>query len=123
MVKKIISLVMIALLGACASIVNGTSDQITVNSLEKDTTIYIDGVPRGKDVATADVKRGKKHALRATKEGCADHHSETVEKFDSTTLLGIAIDFGIISIPVDLISGAAWKTEPNTYTVTPICKS
>jgi len=122
MVKRFIAVVVVLALGACASIIHGTSDQITVNSLEKNTTIYIDGLPRGKDLASADIKRGNTHALRAVKEGCQDNNAQTVEKFDTTSLLGILIDLGIISIPIDLMSGAAWKAEPRIYTVTPICK-
>jgi hypothetical protein len=123
--KKIVSsiaVISIMTLTSCANIIHGTSDQITLNSLEKDTTIYVDGTPRGRDNATVDVKRGNKHTIRATKKGCQDISAETVEKFDATSLLGILIDFGIITIPIDLISGAAWKTEPTTYTISPICK-
>jgi hypothetical protein len=59
--------------------------------------------------------------LRAEKEGCESTTSTTTESFDPTSLLGIFIDFGLISIPVDMISGAAWKIEPTTYTLTPVC--
>jgi len=115
-------LVLVALmlgLGSCASIIHGTHDTITVNSLERGTTIYIDGVERGIDTATADVQRGKPHAIMVEKEGFQPVTIQTTEEFDSTTLLGVFIDFGIITIPVDLISGAAWKQSPTTYTITP----
>ncbi len=106
----------------CASTIKGTQDTITVNSLEKGTLIYVDGVKRGFDDAIAQVKRGDTHTIKVTKKGCEDLVVQTGESFDPTTLLGILIDFGIITIPVDLISGAAWKTEPTIYTVTPICQ-
>jgi len=105
----------------CASILRGTSDTITINSLEPGTIIAVDGIPRGRDQATAEVSRGKKHTIQATKAGCQAIVVETGKKFDATSLLGILIDWGIISIPIDLISGAAWKTHPSIYTVTPIC--
>lgn len=108
-------------LQGCASIIHGTSDTVTVNSLEKGSTIYVDGAPRGIDVAQVQVKRGNPHQLRVEKDGCQAVSAETVEKFDSVSLLGIFLDFGIITIPIDLVSGAAWKTEPNTYTVSPLC--
>ncbi len=110
----------LTLLGSCASIIHGTHDTVTVNSLEKGTTIYIDGVARGTDTATADVRRGKPHTIKVEKDGFQPVTIETTEEFDPTTLLGIFIDFGIISIPVDLISGAAWKQAPTAYTVTPL---
>ncbi|MFN4266500.1 MAG: PEGA domain-containing protein [Aquabacterium sp.] len=115
------SLVSVGLLSGCASVIRGTSDTVTVNSLEKGTTIYINGAPRGVDVAQVQVKRGNVHQIRVEKEGCQPVAETTSEKFDATSLLGILLDFGLITIPVDLISGAAWKAEPTTYTVTPIC--
>ncbi len=111
-----------ALITGCASTIKGTQDTITVNSLEKDTLIYIDGVKRGYDDAIAQVKRGETHTIKVTKAGCEDLVIHTGESFDPTTLLGILIDFGVITIPIDLISGAAWKTEPTIYTVTPVCQ-
>lgn len=113
--------VSVGLLSGCASVIRGTSDTVTVNSLEKGTTIYVNGAPRGLDVAQVQVKRGNPHQIRVEKEGCQPISETTTEKFDATSLLGIFLDFGLITIPIDLISGAAWKVEPNTYTVTPIC--
>lgn len=46
---------------------------------------------------------------------------ETSDAFDLVSLMGVLFDYGLISIPTDLISGAAWKLEPNIYTVTPVC--
>ena len=120
--KRFISLIAILVLGACASIIHGTSDQISINSLEKGTTIFVDGTPRGKDNATADVERGKVHSLRATKEGCQDVSVETGKKFDKISLLGMLIDLGIITIPLDFVFGGAMQADPKTYTVSPICK-
>ena len=112
-----------ALLSGCASVIKGQQDTITVNSLEKGSAIFIDGVQRGVDDALAQVKKGNPHTIKATKEGCQAVIIQTGESFDATSLLGILIDFGIITIPIDLISGAAWQTEPTIYTVTPICKA
>jgi hypothetical protein len=61
--------------------------------------------------------------VKVGKKGCKDTVSPVSNTFDATSLLGILIDFGLISIPVDLISGAAWKFNPKMYTVTPICES
>jgi hypothetical protein len=120
-VKKLIAALCVVQLAGCASVIKGSSDTVTVNSLEKGTTLYVDGAPRGLDAAAVSVKKGKPHTLRAEKEGCQSVTADTTESFDPTSLLGIFLDFGIITIPVDLISGAAWKIEPTTYTLTPIC--
>ena len=122
--KKVLTTALVfsvALTSGCASIIKGNSDRITVTSLEKDSVIWVDGAPRGRDAVTVDVKKGNPVSLKATKQGFQDVSIETTESFDATSLLGILIDFGIVSIPIDLISGAAWKQSPTTYTVSPIC--
>lgn len=119
---KITVLLLPALLSSgCASILHGTSDTLSVNSMEEDTIIYVDGTPRGKDTATAQLKRGDAHSITASKEGCQDVTMETTDSFDPASLLGIFWDFGIISMPIDFISGAAWKTDQQIVTLTPIC--
>ncbi len=105
----------------CSTVIKGTTDKITVNSLEPGTVIYVDGVKRGIDDALVEVERGDKHVIKVEKPGCEPLIVETNEKFDATSLLGIFLDFGIISIPVDLATGAAWKQSPSMYTVTPNC--
>jgi hypothetical protein len=92
-----------------------------VNSMEPGTRISIDGTPRGNGNAMAQLKRGEPHRITASKPGCEDAIQFTTDSFDAISLLGILFDFGIISIPTDLVSGAAWKVQPNIYTVTPVC--
>jgi hypothetical protein len=120
--KYIVTAVAIFALSGCANIIKGSNDNVSVNSLEKGTSIFVDGAARGIDNAMVNVKKGKPHSLRAEKDGCQSVSTETGESFDATSLLGILLDFGIFTIPIDLISGAAWKTDPTTYTLTPICK-
>jgi hypothetical protein len=114
--------VLLLLSTGCSSIIHGSHDTVTVNSLEKGTTIYVDNIPRGTDIVQVDMERGESHTVRASKDGCMDTVAPVTDKFDPTTLLGIFIDLGIISLPVDFISGSAWKIAPKSYTVTPICK-
>lgn len=118
---KIYYILPLILTTGCASIIHGTNDQVTANSLERNTIIYIDGAPRGKDTAQAELKRGKVHTIRAEKDGCQPVSMETSKKFDPTSLLGIFIDFGIITIPLDFAMGGAQEIDPKSYTVTPIC--
>jgi hypothetical protein len=119
--KRTILLLSPLLLSGCAGILHGTSDTVSVNSMEEDTVIYVDGTPRGKDTAIAQLERGDDHTIRVSKQGCRDVTMETTDSFDTATLLGIFLDYGIISIPTDLISGAAWKTDQSVVTLTPIC--
>jgi hypothetical protein len=121
MKRTILLLPALLLSSGCAGILHGTSDTVSVNSMEEDTVIYVDGTPRGKDTAIAQLERGDDHTIRVSKQGCRDVMMETTDSFDTASLLGIFLDWGIISIPIDLVSGAAWKTDQSVVTLTPIC--
>ena len=109
-----------ALTSGCASIVNGTNDSVTI-SAPADTAVYIDGQKTGTGDVTASLKRGKTYIVSAQKEGCRSANVETSTSFDKTSLLGILIDFGIISIPLDFIIGGAREIDPKIYSVEADC--
>jgi hypothetical protein len=106
--------------GSCASIISGSHDTISVTSTEKGTAIYVDGVLRGTDSVQAEVKRGSRHTIRGEKEGCQTVTFETSESWDATSLLGVLIDFGIVTVPLDFLIVGCWKTSPTLYTVSPV---
>lgn len=110
-------------LSGCASVISGTEDRISINSLEEGTLIKVDGQARGKNNTDVHLRRGDSHVIVASKPGCEDATVTTGRQFDYRSLLGILIDFGLVTIPIDFISGAVWKTEPSSYTVSPVCPS
>ncbi len=109
----------------CASIFNGTKESITVRSEVKGAKIYFNNELMGTDSATFTVskKNLKSSTIMVKKEGCGDSTTSISTKFDATTLLGILIDFGIISIlVVDLgINGAVNEAERTSYLLNPSC--
>lgn len=107
----------------CALMFHGKTDQIQIQSQSSDAELYLDGAQIGKGTATPTVRRGQKYIITAKKNGCSDSAPiQTGSKFDEVSLLGILIDWGLISILlVDNLSGALWKTEPTVYSVSPIC--
>lgn len=98
---KKMALIAILVLGltGCASVIKGSNETINVNSVEKGTTIYVDGTARGLDTTTVSLKKGKTYSIRAEKEGCDAVSTTTGETFDPTSLLGILLDFGIFFDP------------------------
>jgi hypothetical protein len=121
-ISRVLVIVLMFQISGCAYMFRGTSDQITIQSPDKDSQIYLDGVLIGKGSAMATVEKGKKSTIVAKKPGCSDHLVQTGSRFDAVTLLGILLDFGVISIlVVDNLTGAMWKTYPLVYNVNPIC--
>lgn len=124
--KSMASLLLVALvvqLSGCAMMFHGTSDQITIQSPDPDAKLYLDNMLVGKGTAMASVKRNTQHTIVAKKDGCSDHSVQTQTAFDPVTLLGILVDWGVISmLVVDWgVTGAMWKTDPLIYHAAPIC--
>lgn len=111
----------ITLTSGCSSIINGTTDTLSVRSSNREAQIYINGVPMGTEGSVFTAKRGENYILEAKADDCQTGTIQTTHTFDATSLLGILIDFGIFSIPIDLISGAAWKPSQSVYMVNPVC--
>lgn len=122
-IAGIILFTVILQMTGCAAMFHGTSDQVTIQSAEPDAKIYLDNQLIGKGTAVATVKRNTIHTIAAKKRGCADNLAQTQTSFDSVSLLGILVDFGVVSmLVVDWAgTGAMWKIDPLVYHVTPIC--
>ena len=118
-----ILIVFVVQLSGCAAMFHGTSDQITIQSPDPDAKIYLDNMLVGKGTAVASVKRNTQHTIVAKKEGCTDNFVQTQTAFDPVTLLGVLVDWGIISVLViDWgVTGAMWKIDPLVYHPNPIC--
>ena len=116
-------IILVFQLTGCAAMFHGSNDQVTVTSGDPDAKLYVDATYLGKGSGVTSVKRNTIHTVFAKKKGCADGIVQTQTSFDSVSLLGILIDFGVISmLVVDWgATGAMWKTDPLLYSVTPNC--
>lgn len=107
----------------CASMINGTSQNISVSATERDAKLYMNGeyIATGNGIAT--LKKKEDYILTAKKDGCTDTSVPVSKSFDPTTLLGILIDFGIISMLVidGAVTGAWNKFDRTNYTLEMRC--
>jgi hypothetical protein len=106
---------------------SGTSEKFKLRSDVPGTKFFLDHEELGTDSATAKVSKKKLKDTRfiAKKAGCKDAIVDVETKFDSTTLLGLFIDFGLISILIiDWgINGAVNEAERTNYVLNPVCKA
>lgn len=127
MLRTISLVVLISfLLTGCASIFNGTKETIYVRSDEPDTKFFVNNreIGKGTSAVTIVPKSNLSHAvLRAEKTGCNTKSSPIETSFDAVSLLGILIDWGIISILIIdwAINGAVTKAAQVDYVLTPEC--
>jgi len=89
----------------CASMFNGTSQELHVRSNDDNVKFYVNEVYIGKGSAVTTLKKKNEYTIIAKKEGCDLVTQPIAKSFDGTTLLGLFIDLGIVSIL--LIDGAA----------------
>ncbi len=126
--KRIISLIVVVAFFAsgCASIFHGTKDTVYLRSEEPDTHFYCNNRDIGigtSAVVSINKKDLSSTTLRAEKTGCTTKTTPIETEFDGTTLLGILIDWGLISIlVVDWgANGAVTRASQNDYVLTPNC--
>lgn len=117
-----ISLVWSSLSG-CAAMFHGSTQQVAIRSNVPGTELFVNEAYVGKDNGVTTFQKSKNYMVTARKAGCTDTTIPASKSFDAITLLGILIDFGIISIL--LIDGAAtgaWQQfDQTSYVIDPRC--
>lgn len=98
-------------ISGCASMLNGSQQDLTVKTHDQ-AEIFIDNRFVGKGYITKKVRRDQNHEVKVVRNDCQKTFT-TQSQFNKTTLLGLFIDLGLISMPTDFISGAAWSIHPN----------
>ena len=121
--KVLVCVVSLLLNSACATMFNGSSTTVTVRSEDPKAKLYYNDTYVGQGSASFPVSKKGSHAVRATKEGCGDGSVAIQKKFDPTSLLGILIDLGIVSMLIvdGVATGAIQDIEPKNYVVNPNC--
>lgn len=102
---------------------HGSSEQVAIRSNVSGAELYANEALIGKDNGVTSFQKNKNYVITARKAGCTDTTVPVSKSFDAITLLGILIDFGIVSVL--LIDGAAtgaWqKFDQTSYVVDPNC--
>ncbi len=110
-------------LSGCAAMFHGTTQQVSVRSNVPGTELFVNEAYVGKDNGVTTFQKRKNYMITARKAGCTDTTVPASKSFDVITLLGLFIDYGIISIL--LIDGAAtgaWQEfDQTSYVIDPRC--
>ena len=124
--KKSILLILMSLfmLNGCAAMFHGTSQQVSIQSKDRNARIYVNDAYLGDGNVITAFKKNKSYTIRVEKDGCDSVTIPVSKSFDPTTLLGVLIDGGIVSIlVVDGLGTGAWQQFDQTaYIVNPQCK-
>ncbi len=120
-VKNSLSIILLVAIMGCATMFHGSTQTITMRSNYDDTKFYVNEAYIGKGNAVAVFKKKKDYIIRASRKGYEDVTITATKSFDPVTLLGILIDWGIISvICVDGIgTGAIQQFDQTNYVIDP----
>lgn len=124
--KKLLSSIVISsavFATGCASMFNGSSQQVAIRSNVEGAKLYVNEAYIGKTSSVTTFKKKEHYVITARKEGCSDSSLRASKSFDATTLLGVLIDFGLITVlVVDGAATGAWqKFDQTSYVVDPQC--
>lgn len=118
----VMSLVASSLTG-CAAMFHGSTQQVAVRSNVPGTELFVNEAYIGKENGVTTFQKSKNYMITARKAGCTDTTVPASKSFDAMTLLGVLIDFGVISVL--LIDGAAtgaWQQfDQTSYVIDPRC--
>ncbi len=108
---------------ACAAMFHGTTQQIMLRSNDPDAELFVNETSVGKGNAVAVFKKNQDYVITVKKEGCEPFSIPAAKSFDPVTLLGVLIDFGVISVlVVDGAATGAWSQfDQTTYVIDPRC--
>ncbi|MFB9845845.1 hypothetical protein [Oceanisphaera arctica] len=123
-IKYLLTLALVtSLTTGCASIFNGSTQVVNIRSNDADARLYVNEQYMGKESAIYTFKKKENYVIRAEKDGCKSNIVTPEKSFDPTTLLGILIDWGLISIlVVDGAATGAWQEFTSTsYVIDPEC--
>jgi len=113
--KKILllSLIGVNLVFGSATLISGTTQNVSFNSEPEGANVLIDNVKKCKTPCTLSLKRGSYDSVTFQKDGYESKNLPLETSYNGVALLSIFWDFST----TDMISGAASEYSPNKYFV------
>lgn len=106
------SICVVLLAAGCATIMHGTSQEISISSVPSGAEVIVDGKTQGLTPVVADLKRKDKHLIQIKLEGYQAYELHLVRK-TSGWVWGNIVFGGLIGLAVDAISGGLYKISPD----------
>ncbi|MCH8245992.1 MAG: PEGA domain-containing protein [Bacteroidetes bacterium] len=105
-------LILAFVIAGCATIMHGTTQDVSISSQPTGATITIDGQTYGTTPVVADLKRKDKHMIRIELEGYEPYEIGLGRK-TSGWVWGNIVFGGLIGLAVDAITGGLYKISPD----------
>jgi len=105
------------MLGACGTIMHGTSQDIGISSSPTGAQIKIDGATSAQTPFVAKLSRKDNHVIHIAADGYAPADL-TITRGTSGWVWGNLLFGGLVGLAVDAISGGLYKLSPEQLTTT-----
>ncbi|MBX6363592.1 MAG: PEGA domain-containing protein [Gemmatimonadetes bacterium] len=110
LMQGVVALTLVVAAG-CATIIQGSRQQVGVNSVPTGAAVVIDGAPFGGTPVVARLERKRSHIVSISMDGYQPVQL-TITRSVSGWLAGNIVFGGLIGVAVDAISGAMYKLNP-----------
>jgi len=120
--KYLIILLAVGLMAGCATIISGTTDEVTFNSEPQDVEVTVGGKVIGKTPLTVQLDKKSGQSVEFNLEGYKRQTRALSTKMDSWFWGNIVLG-GLIGSSTDGISGSIHEYSPNQYFVTMVADS
>ncbi|MCR5063912.1 MAG: PEGA domain-containing protein [Treponema sp.] len=104
----------VLMLSGCATIISGSTQDLTFESNPEGAKIYLDGKLMGVTPFTVSLHRNKYKKIRVEKEGYETFERDLNKKFNCVSLLNVLLG-GFLGSTTDGVSGAMFNYEDNSY--------
>jgi len=111
------------IISGCATIFNGSTQTVNIRSNDALAKLYVNEEYMGQHNAVYTFKKKDNYIIKAEKMGCQTTTITPKKVFDPTTLLGVFLDWGIVSIfVIDGAATGAWQKFTQTnFVIDPNC--
>ena len=96
----------------CATIMSGNQQKVPITSTPSGAVVSSENGQRITTPGFLILSTKKVHTLVATYPGCDKQQKALFKKLNNWVFADVFWDFGIITIPIDVISGAANELKP-----------
>lgn len=109
--KKLALVALSIILSGCASVISGTTQDLTFDSSPQGAKVYLDGKIIGQTPFTFTAAKNKYNSLRVEKEGYLTISRTVSKSYDPVTILSLFWDYST----TDALTGAMYMYDDSSY--------
>jgi hypothetical protein len=115
---KLLLIALVSILTSCSTVVNGTKQNVVIDSNVKGADVNVDGQIVGKTPFNGKIKRGSETVVTLTKDGYSPKTIVMNDEINNAFWVNALFLYGSLSSSTtDYVSGAMYRYSPATYNI------